>query len=88
MGVFLESLPKSILDRLYVQPATCLALLRYSFTLADESTNQNLKMNNGLMGGIRMLPDFAKHIVLRLLYVKEPVHDVIINSWTLPENSK
>ncbi|KAH6565356.1 hypothetical protein BASA50_005389 [Batrachochytrium salamandrivorans] len=59
---YLESLPHPALDRLFEQPATCLAILR-------------------------LLPDLAKHAVLRLLYTSFAVKMSEVESWATPESS-
>ncbi|KAI8811666.1 transcription factor Tfb2-domain-containing protein [Cladochytrium replicatum] len=53
---YLESLPRSIFDRIYAQPATC-------------------------MGVLRLLPPAAKHLVMRLLYIREPIAKGEIEEW-------
>ncbi|KAI9098222.1 transcription factor Tfb2-domain-containing protein [Phlyctochytrium arcticum] len=58
---YLETLPKQTFDRLYTQPATCLAALR-------------------------LLPPFAKHIVMRLLYIQKPVLKADVELWAQQEH--
>eukprot|EP00842_Homolaphlyctis_polyrhiza_P001944 jgi/Hompol1/2750/HPOL_000639-RA len=61
--LYMESLPKVTLDRLYSQPATCLAVLR-------------------------LQPDATKHTILRLLYVRTPFAESVLNAWALPGHSR
>ncbi|KAK5672436.1 RNA polymerase II transcription factor B 52 kDa subunit [Batrachochytrium dendrobatidis] len=62
VGQYLESLPRPVLDRLFAQPATCLAILR-------------------------LLPDLAKHTILRLLYTSMTVKISDIETWETHEYS-
>ena len=89
---YITSLPKTVIEKIFEHPTTCLAIFRLvEFTVKLSCENLSKKLAPKFLKlfiYLRELPELAKVFVIRLLLLNQEVPQSTVNSWVDPKYQK